>query len=65
MSRRKLLPALILALVTGTAGVVGTWSIGQKTAWAKSKGLLGAMICEMSGDTSGGTLMSAVSSGLS
>ncbi|TWP43383.1 chitinase [Lentzea tibetensis] len=35
-----------------------TWSIARKTAWLKSKGLLGAMIWEMSGDT--GTLMSAV-----
>ena len=39
-----------------------TWSIGQKMTWLKSKGLLGAMIWEMSGDT--GTLMSAVDSGL-
>jgi chitinase len=39
-----------------------TWSIGKKTAWLKSKGLLGAMIWEMSGDT--GTLMTAVDSGL-
>uniref|UniRef100_UPI001E2C2F48 glycosyl hydrolase family 18 protein n=1 Tax=Nocardia aurea TaxID=2144174 RepID=UPI001E2C2F48 len=27
-----------------------TWSIGKKTAWLKSKGLLGAMMWEMSGD---------------
>jgi len=39
-----------------------TWSIGQKMAYVKSKGLLGAMIWEMSGDT--GTLMTAVDSGL-
>ncbi|MEU5691350.1 glycosyl hydrolase family 18 protein [Actinosynnema sp. NPDC020468] len=39
-----------------------TWSIGKKTAWMKQKGLLGAMIWEMSGDT--GTLMSAVDAGL-
>ncbi|MCW2501880.1 MAG: Chitinase-like protein [Actinomycetia bacterium] len=39
-----------------------TWSIGKKTAWIKSKGLLGGMIWEMSGDT--GTLMSAVDTGL-
>ncbi|KAA2260175.1 chitinase [Solihabitans fulvus] len=39
-----------------------TWSIGKKTAWLRSKGLLGAMIWEMSGDT--GTLMSAVDGGL-
>ncbi|GIG00599.1 glycosyl hydrolase family 18 protein [Catellatospora citrea] len=40
------------------------WSIGQKTAWIKQKGLLGGMIWEMSGDTGSGTLMSAVHSGL-
>ncbi|MBB5873408.1 chitinase [Allocatelliglobosispora scoriae] len=40
------------------------WSIGQKTTWLKSKGLLGGMIWEMSGDTSSGTLMTAVNSGL-
>ncbi|GAB1824169.1 glycosyl hydrolase family 18 protein [Herbidospora sp. RD11066] len=39
-----------------------TWSIGRKTAWLKSRNLLGAMIWEMSGDT--GTLMSAVDAGL-
>ncbi|MDF9815702.1 glycoside hydrolase family 18 chitinase [Streptomyces sp. SPB162] len=39
-----------------------TWSIGKKSAWIKSKNLLGAMIWEMSGDT--GTLMSSVDSGL-
>ncbi|WP_020671719.1 glycosyl hydrolase family 18 protein [Amycolatopsis nigrescens] len=38
------------------------WSIAKKTAWIKSKGLLGAMAWEMSGDT--GSLMSAVDSGL-
>jgi chitinase len=38
------------------------WSLGQKTAWVKSKGLLGVMIWEMSGDT--GTLMGAVDTGL-
>ncbi|NUT23366.1 MAG: chitinase [Hamadaea sp.] len=41
-----------------------TWSIGQKMAWLKSKGLLGTMIWEMSGDTASGTLITAVSSGL-
>ncbi|NUT35737.1 MAG: chitinase [Hamadaea sp.] len=40
------------------------WSIGQKTTWLKSKGLLGAMIWEMSGDTSGGALMTALDTGL-
>ena len=38
------------------------WSIGQKTAWVKGKGLLGMMIWEMSGDT--GTLMTALDTGL-
>ncbi|MEV4411321.1 glycosyl hydrolase family 18 protein [Catellatospora sp. NPDC049609] len=41
-----------------------TWSIGQKTAWLKQKGLLGGMIWEMSGDTATGTLMSALHAGL-
>ncbi|MEV6212815.1 glycosyl hydrolase family 18 protein [Kitasatospora sp. NPDC051914] len=40
------------------------WSIGRKTAWLKSKGLLGAMIWEMSGDTPTGTLMTALDTGL-
>lgn len=38
------------------------WAIGQKTAYVKSKNLLGAMIWEMSGDT--GTLMTALNNGL-
>ena len=38
------------------------WSIQRKTAWIRSKGLLGAMVWEMSGDT--GTLMSATDAGL-
>jgi len=38
------------------------WSLGQKTAWVKSRNLLGVMIWEMSGDT--GTLMTAVDNGL-
>ena len=38
------------------------WSIQQKTAWIKSRGLLGAMAWEMSGDP--GTLMTAVDTGL-
>ncbi|WP_216215373.1 glycosyl hydrolase family 18 protein [Amycolatopsis aidingensis] len=41
-----------------------TWSIERKTDWIKEKGLLGAMIWEMSGDTRNGTLMRAVDSGL-
>ncbi|MFD0592727.1 glycosyl hydrolase family 18 protein [Catellatospora coxensis] len=53
---------------TGTGGqwwsFDDAWSIGQKTAWIKQKGLLGGMIWEMSGDTAAGTLMSAVHSGL-
>lgn len=40
------------------------WAIQQKTAWLKSKGLLGAMIWEMSGDTSNGTLMTTLHNGL-
>ncbi|QFY09177.1 chitinase [Nonomuraea phyllanthi] len=39
------------------------WSIGKKTAWLKSKNLLGAMIWEMSGDP--GVLTSALDAGLS
>ncbi|WP_158882655.1 glycosyl hydrolase family 18 protein [Amycolatopsis anabasis] len=39
-----------------------TWSIGKKTAWIKSKGLLGAMAWEMSGDP--GLLTAAVDAGL-
>ncbi|MFI0262567.1 glycosyl hydrolase family 18 protein [Streptomyces sp. NPDC017056] len=41
-----------------------TWSIGKKTDWVKAKGLLGAMVWEMSGDTPTGTLMKAIDSGL-
>ncbi|MEO3972918.1 glycosyl hydrolase family 18 protein [Streptomyces sp. CAU 1734] len=41
-----------------------TWSIGKKTEWIRSKGLLGAMVWEMSGDTPGGTLMNALHTGL-
>ncbi|MCX5213977.1 glycosyl hydrolase family 18 protein [Kitasatospora sp. NBC_00240] len=40
------------------------WSIGQKTAYLKSKGLLGSMIWEMSGDTPTGTLITALDNGL-
>ncbi|MEV0582621.1 glycosyl hydrolase family 18 protein [Nonomuraea sp. NPDC050310] len=38
------------------------WAIGKKTAWLKQKGLLGAMIWEMSGDT--GVLTTALDNGL-
>ncbi|WP_433334679.1 glycosyl hydrolase family 18 protein [Spirillospora sp. CA-294931] len=38
------------------------WSIGKKTAWLRSKGLLGAMVWEMSGDT--GVLTRALDDGL-
>ncbi|MER6916544.1 glycosyl hydrolase family 18 protein [Streptomyces sp. NPDC000594] len=41
-----------------------TWSIARKTAWIRSKGLLGAMVWEMSGDTPNGTLMNALHTGL-
>ncbi len=37
-----------------------SWAIQQKSLWLKSKGLLGAMIWEMSGDTANGTLMSTL-----
>ncbi|MFF4384151.1 glycosyl hydrolase family 18 protein [Kitasatospora sp. NPDC001547] len=40
------------------------WAISQKTAYLKSKNLLGGMIWEMSGDTPSGTLMSALDTGL-
>ncbi|MEU8267267.1 glycosyl hydrolase family 18 protein [Sphaerisporangium sp. NPDC049002] len=39
-----------------------TWSIARKTAWLRTKGLLGAMIWEMSGDP--GTLTTALDAGL-
>ncbi|MBO2455357.1 fibronectin type III domain-containing protein [Actinomadura barringtoniae] len=38
------------------------WSIGKKAAWLRSKGLLGAMVWEMSGDT--GVLTTALDNGL-
>ncbi|MFJ2868343.1 glycosyl hydrolase family 18 protein [Kitasatospora sp. NPDC087314] len=41
-----------------------TWSIAQKTAYLKSKNLLGGMIWEISGDTPSGTLINALDSGL-
>ncbi|WHT17362.1 glycosyl hydrolase family 18 protein [Crossiella sp. CA-258035] len=40
------------------------WSIGKKTAWLKSKNLLGAMVWEMSGDTGNGSLTTALDNGL-
>ncbi|GGM88479.1 glycosyl hydrolase family 18 protein [Dactylosporangium sucinum] len=40
------------------------WSIERKTAWLKQRGLLGGMIWEMSGDTTSGTLMTALNTGL-
>jgi chitinase len=40
------------------------WSIGKKTAWIKSKGLLGGFVWEMSGDTPNGQLMTALNDGL-
>ncbi|MFB7586125.1 glycosyl hydrolase family 18 protein [Streptomyces sp. NPDC056169] len=40
------------------------WSIGKKTAWLRSKGLLGVFVWEMSGDTSNGSLMTAIDNGL-
>ncbi|MFJ9447490.1 glycosyl hydrolase family 18 protein [Kitasatospora sp. NPDC101235] len=53
---------------TGSGGQWWTfddaWSISQKTAYLKSKNLLGGMIWEMSGDTPSGTLMSALDTGL-
>lgn len=41
-----------------------TWSIGKKTDYVKSKGLLGVMVWEMSGDTPQGTLLKALDTGL-
>ena len=41
-----------------------TWSIGKKAEYIKSKGLLGAMIWEMSGDTGDGALLGALDRGL-
>ncbi|GAA4534149.1 glycosyl hydrolase family 18 protein [Amycolatopsis samaneae] len=59
-------PSIATYCFTGDKGQWWTfddaWSIGKKMAWLKSKGLLGAMAWEMSGDT--GELMNAVDSGL-
>ncbi|BCJ46011.1 chitinase [Actinoplanes ianthinogenes] len=41
-----------------------TWSIGQKTTWARGQNLLGGMIWEMSGDTASGTLITSLDTGL-
>ncbi|MFF0203740.1 glycoside hydrolase family 18 chitinase [Streptomyces sp. NPDC005017] len=38
------------------------WTIGKKAAWIRSRGLLGGMVWEMSGDS--GTLMTALDTGL-
>ncbi|MEU5261468.1 glycosyl hydrolase family 18 protein [Amycolatopsis sp. NPDC021455] len=58
--------AVATSCYTGNGGQWWTfddaWSIGLKTTWLKSRGLLGVMAWEMSGDT--GVLMNAVSSGL-
>ncbi|WP_445400916.1 glycosyl hydrolase family 18 protein [Streptomyces sp. LE64] len=40
------------------------WSIGKKAEWIRAKGLLGAMVWELSGDTPDGTLMNALHTGL-
>ncbi|MFD9959518.1 glycosyl hydrolase family 18 protein [Amycolatopsis sp. NPDC058986] len=59
-------PAIATYCYTGNNGQWWTfddaWSIGKKMAWLKSKGLLGVMAWEMSGDT--GVLMNAVDAGL-
>ncbi|EOD65613.1 chitinase [Amycolatopsis vancoresmycina DSM 44592] len=58
--------AVATSCYTGNGGQWWTfddaWSIGLKTTWLKSRGLLGVMAWEMSGDT--GALMNAVSAGL-
>ncbi|MFD7655284.1 glycosyl hydrolase family 18 protein [Actinosynnema sp. NPDC059797] len=60
--------AVATSCFTGDGGQWWTfddpWAIGKKTAWLKQRGLLGAMIWEMSGDTAGGTLINAVDAGL-
>ncbi|NRQ31028.1 chitinase [Nonomuraea sp. NN258] len=61
-------PAVATYCYTGNNGqwwsFDDAWSIGKKTAWLKSKGLLGAMIWEMSGDTANGALTTALDAGL-
>ncbi|GAA2590778.1 glycosyl hydrolase family 18 protein [Actinomadura fulvescens] len=58
--------AIATSCFTGDGGQWWTfddaWSIGKKTAWLKSKNLLGAMIWEMSGDP--GVLTRALHDGL-
>jgi chitinase len=58
--------AVATSCYTGNGGQWWTfddaWAIAQKTTWLKSRGLLGVMAWEMSGDT--GALMNAVSAGL-
>ncbi|MDX3188128.1 glycosyl hydrolase family 18 protein [Streptomyces sp. MN03-5084-2B] len=58
--------AVATSCYTGNGGQWWTfddaWSIGLKTTWLKSRGLLGVMAWEMSGDT--GALLNAVSAGL-
>ncbi|PSL55034.1 chitinase (glycosyl hydrolase family 18) [Saccharothrix carnea] len=60
--------ALATSCFTGNGGQWWTfddvWAIQKKTAWLKQRGLLGAMIWEMSGDTANGTLINAVDAGL-
>ncbi len=58
--------AVATACYTGNGGQWWTfddaWSIQQKVAWLKTRGLLGVMAWEMSGDT--GTLMTTVDNSL-
>ncbi|MEV6447530.1 glycosyl hydrolase family 18 protein [Amycolatopsis sp. NPDC051716] len=58
--------AVATSCYTGNGGQWWTfddaWSIGLKTTWLKSRGLLGVMAWEISGDT--GALMNAVTAGL-
>lgn len=60
--------AIATSCFTGNGGQWWTfddvWAIQKKTAWLKQRGLLGAMIWEMSGDTASGTLINAVDAGL-
>ncbi|MDF3297838.1 glycoside hydrolase family 18 chitinase [Streptomyces tropicalis] len=65
-------PATGTVAGTAYAHCGGNWwsydtpaTIGSKMAWATSQGLGGAFFWEFSGDTAGGELVSALSSGLS